>query len=78
MNKDRMTYAMLVPAFVFTLIFCYWPIYGMLLAFKDFNFRAGIFGSPWAKSSGLFWFQKMFSDPEFIRVLWNTVSISFW
>lgn len=76
--RDRFTYLLLLPAFVFTLLFAYWPIYGMILAFKNFSFKLGIFGSPWAKNFGFFWFLKMFQDPGFIHVLWNTVSISFW
>jgi putative aldouronate transport system permease protein len=77
MWQDRFTYFLLLPALVFTLLFAYWPIYGMILAFKNFNFRSGIFGSPWAADHGFYWFLKMFKDPEFLHVLWNTVSISF-
>jgi putative aldouronate transport system permease protein len=76
--RDRLTYLLLIPAFVFTLIFAYWPIYGLILAFKDFSYKGGIFGSPWAANHGFYWFLKMFNDPEFLHVLWNTVSISFW
>lgn len=75
--RERFTYALLLPAFVFTLIFAYWPIYGMILAFKDYKFRSGIFGSPWAADYGFYWFLKMFRDPGFMNVLWNTISISF-
>lgn len=76
--RERYTYLLLLPAVVFTVLFAYWPIYGMILALKDFNFKAGIFGSPWAKNFGFYWFIKMFSDPGFLHVLWNTIGISFW
>lgn len=76
--RDRFMYVILLPAFIATLIFAYWPIYGMILAFKDFNFKLGIFGSPWTKDFGFYWFLKMFQAPGFLHVLWNTVSISFW
>lgn len=76
--RDRFTYLLLIPAFIFTLLFAYWPIYGLILAFKDYSFRGGIFGSPWAENYGFYWFLKMFNDPEFLHVLWNTISISFW
>jgi putative aldouronate transport system permease protein len=76
--RDRFTYLLLIPAFVFTLLFAYWPIYGLILAFKDYSFRGGIFGSPWTANGGFYWFLKMFNDPEFLHVLWNTISISFW
>jgi putative aldouronate transport system permease protein len=76
--RDRFSYLLLIPAFIFTLIFSYWPIYGLILAFKDYSFRGGIFGSPWTSNGGFYWFLKMFNDPEFLHVLWNTISISFW
>lgn len=76
--QDKFTYLLLVPSVLFTALFAYWPIYGMILAFKDYNFKEGIFGSPWADNYGFYWFLRMFKDPEFLHVLWNTVSISFW
>lgn len=76
--QDKFTYLLLVPSVLFTVLFAYWPIYGMILAFKDYNFKSGIFGSPWADNYGFYWFLRMFKDPEFLHVLWNTVTISFW
>lgn len=75
--RERMSYMLLLPAFAFTLLFAYVPMYGTILAFKDYNFRGGIFGSPWTSDGGFYWFIKMFKDPEFIHVLWNTLQISF-
>jgi len=40
-------YSLGVPALIFLGLFNYWPMFGLVLAFKDFNFREGIFGSPW-------------------------------
>lgn len=74
--RDRYTYLLLVPAASFTLLFAYAPIYGLILAFKDYSFRGGIFGSPWAKNYGFYWFIRMFKDPEFLHVLGNTITIS--
>jgi putative aldouronate transport system permease protein len=74
--RDRYTYLLILPAFVFTLLFAYWPIYGLILAFKDFKFKLGIFGSPWAGEHGFYWFLKMFRDPNFMHILWNTINIS--
>ena len=71
-----MTYLLLAPAVFFTILFAYLPIYGLILAFKDYSFKGGIFGSPWAADYGFYWFLRMFTDPEFLHVLWNTVSIS--
>lgn len=75
--SKRITYLLLLPALVFTLLFAYWPLYGIILAFKDYGFRAGIFGSPWMDHFGFGWYRIMFRDPEFLQVLLNTVQISF-
>lgn len=75
--NERLTYALLIPAMVATAVFAYWPIYGIILAFKEFRVSRGILGSPWMDTYGLGWFRIMLRDPDFIRVLWNTVQISF-
>lgn len=59
---------------IWLLVFCYYPLYGITVAFKDYNFGLGIFGSPWA---GTKHFQELFNDPFFGRVLVNTLRISF-
>ena len=50
-GKDLKQYApfllMLTPAVIYFLIFNYFPMSGIILAFKEFNYRLGIFGSPW-------------------------------
>ncbi|XID92974.1 ABC transporter permease [Paenibacillaceae bacterium WGS1546] len=43
----RAYYLMALPGLLFFLVFCYFPMFGILLAFKDFNVRDGILGSPW-------------------------------
>lgn len=67
-------YLMALPVVLFYLIFCYKPMYGILMAFQDFNFRAGISGSPWV---GWKHFQRFFMDPYFVRNIRNTIVISF-
>ncbi len=47
--KYRVFLIMLLPAVVYTLIFNYFPMSGIILAFKKYRFAGGIFGSPWAK-----------------------------
>lgn len=64
---------MLVPAAVYYLIFCYAPMYGVSIAFKDFNPMLGIMKSPW---TGVETFQKLFAMEKFYSVFWNTISIS--
>lgn len=55
------------------LVFHYYPIYGLLIAFKDFWPSKGILGSPWV---GLHNFERLFTTPLFFRALRNTVVIN--
>jgi len=64
---------MFVPAAVLLLIFNYVPMYGTVLAFKEFSPRAGILGSAWV---GLDNFKNLFSNLYFFTVLRNTLKIS--
>lgn len=69
-KNDWMLYAMLVPVLAWYLIFCYGPMGGLVLAFKDYSFSGGIWGSPWV---GLENFQNMLADADMMRGLRNTV-----
>ena len=73
---NRSTYALLVPGVAATAVFCYWPMYGILLAFKNYRLRDGIWGSAWADDYGFGWFIRLFKDPAFIASLRNTMIIS--
>ncbi|MCD9026422.1 ABC transporter permease subunit [Cohnella sp. NL03-T5] len=64
---------MMVPAMIYFLLFRYGPMYGIVLAFKDFKITQGIWNSPWA---GFKYFDMAFSDPYFYVVVKNTVIIS--
>lgn len=55
------------------IIFNYLPIGGILIAFKNFSVRKGIFGSPWA---GTKYFEQLFNTPIFYTILSNTVVLS--
>ena len=46
--KKKSLFLMLLPAILYAVIFYYLPIFGIVLAFKDFNYADGILGSPWA------------------------------
>jgi len=69
----RYIYLFLVPALVWYLIFAYYPMYGILIAFKDFKYNLGILGSPW---EGFRYFKQFLNDSSFYEVLRNTLSIS--
>lgn len=71
--KHKYLYIMLIPAFVYYLVFCYTPMYGVVIAFKDYNPMLGIIDSPW---SGLDTFKKIFGMQKFYSVFWNTIKIS--
>lgn len=71
-KKNRMLYLFLLPAILLTLIFSYMPMWGIIIAFKDFKMARGIWDSDWV---GLYHFKKLFTDPNFYRVLKNTLII---
>ena len=73
-TRHRELLLMLVPAIIFYVIFHYGPMYGAQIAFRDFKFNRGFFGSPWV---GLEHFTYMFSLKSFREVFRNTVVISF-
>ncbi|MCT4544327.1 MAG: ABC transporter permease subunit [Vallitalea sp.] len=71
-KKQWQYHIMLLPGVVFLLVFAYFPLYGLVIAFQDFN-PALAFNSPWV---GLDNFKYVFSQPNFIRTIWNTLYMS--
>ncbi|MDF2887303.1 MAG: protein lplB [Lacrimispora sp.] len=65
-------YLMLVPCIIYYILICYVPMGGVLLAFKDYSFRKGIWGSPWV---GFRYFQMFFTSYDFPRLLKNTLIV---
>ncbi|GAB6929475.1 sugar ABC transporter permease [Paenibacillus sp. JCM 10914] len=72
--KEWDLYILLVPGILFILLFKYTPMYGITIAFKDFNIFTGFADSPWV---GWKHFAKLFTSPDFAQVFKNTVIISF-
>lgn len=66
-------YLLLLPGILLTIIFKYIPIYGVQIAFRDYNAMDGFFGSPWV---GLKWFQRFFGSYNSVRMIRNTVLLS--
>lgn len=62
-----------IHSFFICIVFNYVPMYGIVLAFKDFRIRKGILGSPWA---GLKYFEQLFRTPIFPTILRNTIVLS--
>lgn len=68
-------YAMLLIPIVLTIIYKYLPMYGIQIAFRDYKASRGMFGSEWV---GLKWFERFFSAPTCVRMLKNTILLSFY
>lgn len=65
--------SMVIPGLIFIFIFSYIPMYGVIIAFKDYNFYSGIMGSPWV---GLKHFKTFFNEPNIGLLFKNTIGIS--
>ncbi len=73
MWENRWFYLMILPGFLTVLIFHYFPIYGIQVAFRKFSMRKGISGSPWM---GFYYFERFFKNPNFALIIGNTLKIS--
>src|SRR5699024_7522417 len=62
-------YFMLIPGLVYFIVFKYFPMWGVLIAFQDYSPFLGFTGSEWV---GFEHFQYFFSNPDFLRLLRNT------
>ena len=66
-------YLLILPILVFFFVFSYMPMYGIVIAFKDYIAAKGIWGSPWV---GFAHFQRFFESIYFERTIKNTLGIS--
>jgi putative aldouronate transport system permease protein len=66
-------YLFILPAFAYIIIFCYLPMYGVQIAFRDYTASRGIAGSKWV---GLKWFSTFFASPRSMTIVLNTLRIS--
>lgn len=69
-------YAMMLAPLAVLLIFSYGPMYGIIIAFKDYKVTSGIIGSEWTSNFGLNNFIRFFSNYNFKEVIRNTVVLS--
>ena len=72
-NRNWILYLMILPVIVYFLIFCYGPMYGIIIAFKKYNAKLGILGSRWV---GFDHFVRFFESYNFKNLLGNTLGIS--
>lgn len=73
LKKNWDLYVMLLLPMLYIIIFKYVPIYGVQMAFRDYNIFKGMQGSPWV---GLKYFRQFFSSSEFVKLIGNTLTIS--
>ena len=66
-------YLLLLPGIIWLVVFCYLPMYGVTIAFKDFNAKLGIMGSHWA---GLKYFRQFFTTNVALVTMRNTILLS--
>jgi len=70
-------YLMLIPGIVYFAVYKYAPMGGLVLAFKNFKIKKGIWGSPWV-DPWYKYFQQFFKSPANRNIISNTISISLW
>lgn len=71
--RNKMKYIMVLPVVIWYVIFIYLPMYGITIAFQDYEPSLGFFKSPWV---GFEHFKAFFKDVYFVRLLVNTLRIS--
>ena len=72
-REHAVVYLFLLPAVVYIAIFCYAPMYGIQIAFRNYKIVDGITGSAWA---GMKWFNRFFGSKMFVTILSNTILLS--
>ncbi|WP_274650869.1 ABC transporter permease [Paenibacillus humicola] len=74
LKRDKALYLLLLPGLLLILVFKYIPMYGLVIAFKEYNIFSGVGASPWV---GLLQFERLFRTPDFTKIFANTFIISF-
>ena len=69
-KNNYFLYLLMAPAVILTLIFKYVPMYGVVIAFKDYSYSKGILGSEWV---GFEYFIKFLNAPNFEPIFWNSL-----
>lgn len=77
MKRYWIFYLFFLPVAVYYIVFRYVPMPGIQIAFKDYSFRLGIWGSPWTSDYGFKHFIRFLTNGEFTRVFGNTLTLTF-
>ena len=75
-QRDKWLYLIMLLPFVYYVLFCYYPMYGVTLAFKQYKPKLGIIGSPWASNNGMKYVLQVVRDPYFWTVFRNTIVLN--
>lgn len=73
LRRNLPLYVMLLPALIGLILFHYYPMYGIVIAFKNYKPLIGFGASPWV---GFKWFRQMFSMPDVWEIVRNSVLIA--
>ena len=74
--RNRALYFLVLPVVAFYILFSYVPMFGIIIAFKDYSPSKGILGSPWTAFGGFKHFVDFYSNPVFFRLLRNTILLN--
>lgn len=72
LKRNIPLFTMLVIPIIYFCIFCYGPMFGLVMAFQNYRLKDGILGSEWV---GLLNFRMIFSTPNLVNIIWNTIII---
>ncbi|GMK39693.1 sugar ABC transporter permease [Paenibacillus sp. CCS19] len=72
-RRDYQLWIMVIPAIIVIFIFNYIPMYGIQLAFRDYDYTKGLTGGEW---HGLYYFKMFIDNYLFKDIMWNTIKIS--
>ena len=72
--EQRLLFLLVLPCLIWLVIFCYIPMGGIVIAFKNYRPAKGIWGSEWV---GMKWFVQMFKSAQAKNVIRNTIGLSF-
>lgn len=73
--RNRAMYFMILPGLIYFIVFKYFPMWGLIISFQDYQPYKGFFGSEWV---GLKHYIRLFTEPEFWQILRNTFMLFFY
>ena len=71
--RDRWLYLLIIPGFIYFVVFKYLPMWGIVISFEEYVPITGVFGSQWV---GLKWFTYFFASSKWLDYLYNTLILS--